>query len=106
LTLGGAHKATGTGHFAFTVASLLTSARFRVVTQTPIAVASPLATATVAVEVVLRARRGHRRHTRLTGTVWPAVPHARATLERLSRRGHWLRVGRRHRLLPSGARSS
>ena len=48
---------------------------------------------------------GHHRRVRLTGSVWPAVPHGRATLERLSRRGHWLRVGRRHRLRPSGAHS-
>jgi hypothetical protein len=106
VTLGGAHRASGTGHFAFTVASVFTTARWRVVTQTPIAVASPVATATVAVKVGLRVRRGHRRHVRLTGTVWPAVPHGRATLERLSRHGHWLRVGRRHRLSRSGAHYS
>jgi hypothetical protein len=95
--VGATIRAGGTGHYAFVVPAMFTSAQLRVVTRTTVAAASPPATATVALEVGLRVLRGHRRSVRVTGATWPAVPNGRATLQRLSRRGHWLRVAR-HRL--------
>jgi hypothetical protein len=93
--LGATIRASGTGHYAFTVPDMLTTARLHVVTRTDTVATSSEATATVAAKVGLRVLRGRHRHVRLAGSVWPALPSGRATLQRLSRRGHWFRVARR-----------
>jgi hypothetical protein len=53
-------------------------------------VVSPEATASVAVRVGLITRRASRRRTLLYGSVTPAAPEGRASLQRLSRSGRWL----------------
>lgn len=98
-------RAGGTGRYAFTLPGIFTTTQLRVVTRTVVVAASSTATAAVAVKVGLRVLRGHRRSVRVTGAVWPAVPNGRATLQRLSQRGHWRRIAR-HRLSPlTGSRS-
>lgn len=82
------------GNFTLTVPALYSTTRLRVVTRTPIPVASPIATASVAVKVGLRAQRMSGSRVRLTGATWPAVPSGRISLQRRTSSGRWLPVAR------------
>jgi hypothetical protein len=62
-------------------------------------------TISVALNVGIKtARRSHNR-VRISGAIWPQVPHGRVSLQRRSRSGHWhtIRHAKARRL--SGARS-
>jgi hypothetical protein len=82
-------NAASNGTYTFTVGALFVTTRLRVVTRTAVVATSSIATASSALRVgaVLRGRR-------LQGTIWPAVPHARASLQRRTRSGRWVRVAR------------
>jgi hypothetical protein len=91
-------RANRSGHYVFGIRDVTASARLRVVTRSDVVATSDTATAVIAVKVGLRVLRGRRGRVILTGVTFPAVPQGRASLQRLTRRGHWVRVGRRHRL--------
>jgi hypothetical protein len=97
--------ANSRGAFNFTVPPLFTTTRLRVVTQTAIAAVSPVTTASVAVKVGLKTRRLSGRRFRLEGSIWPAVPAGRASLQRQSRSGRWSPVARTSTSPLSGGRS-
>jgi hypothetical protein len=82
-------NAAGNGSFTFNVPALYTATRLRVVTRTSIVAESAPSTIHVAVKVGIKAKRHGRRHVRLSGTLWPAVPRGRLSLQRRSRSGHW-----------------
>jgi hypothetical protein len=86
--------ANGAGNFTLTVPALYSTTRMRVVTRTPIPVASPIVTASVAVKVGLRSQRLSGLRVRLTGATWPAVPAGRVSLQRQASSGRWLPVAR------------
>jgi hypothetical protein len=72
-TVGNPELTTATGGFDFPVLGLTTNTQFRVVTSTTPPVASPVATASVAVRVSSHVGRTHRAHfARIYGTVTPA----------------------------------
>ncbi len=93
------------GKFSFPAVVLFSTTRVRVTTRTAIVATSPVATASVAVKVGLRARRVGRRRASLTGATWPAVPNGRISLQRLTRTGRWLLVARARPRPLSGNRS-
>jgi hypothetical protein len=97
--------ANSSGAFTLTVPPLFTTARLRVVTRTPVAVASNVTTASVAAKVGLKSRRLSGRRYRLEGATWPAVPNGRASLQRQSRSGRWSPVARTSLSPLSGGRS-
>lgn len=86
--------ANGSGNFTLTVPALYSTTRLRVVTRTPIPVASPIVTASVAVKVGLRSQRLSGMRVLLTGATWPAVPAGRVSLQRQTSSGRWLPVAR------------
>jgi hypothetical protein len=71
----------GDGGYLFTIGSLYTTTRYRVLTSTQVVVTSPVATARSAVKVGARARHYARRRARIEGSVLPGV-HGAATLQR------------------------
>jgi hypothetical protein len=79
------------GGYLFTVPSLYGTTRYRVVTQTPTVVSSPVATARSAVRVGARARHYARRRAVVEGSVLPAV-HGTASLQRYRRGKGWKQV--------------
>ncbi|HWK25251.1 MAG TPA: hypothetical protein VNS09_01735 [Solirubrobacter sp.] len=93
------------GAFTLTVAQLFVTARLRVLTRTAVPVVSPTTTASVAVKVGLRSRRLRGQRVRIEGSLWPAVPHGRVSLQRRSKSGRWIFV-RRGRVLSSTATRS
>ena len=97
--------ANSSGAFNFVVPPLFTTTRLRVVTQTSVVAVSPVITASVAVKVGLRTRRLSGRRFRLEGSIWPAVPAGRASLQRQSRSGRWSPVARTATSPLSGGRS-
>jgi hypothetical protein len=84
------------GTYSFTIGALFTTTRLQVVTRTQIVATSPVATASSVVRVGAR-----RQGLRLQGTIWPAVPRARASLQRQTRSGRWVRAAR-HGVRPLG----
>jgi len=82
-------RANRDGTFRFYVPTLFSATRLHALTRTSVQAVSPPVTANVAVRVGARLRRGTRRAVRIRGSVVPAVPNGRATLQRLTRRGHW-----------------
>jgi hypothetical protein len=98
-------RANSRGAFTLTAPPLFTSARLRVVTRTAAPVYSPLARASVAVKVGLERKRLKRKRYRLHGTIWPAVPNGRVSLQRQSRSGRWGPVARKQPTALSGDRS-
>jgi hypothetical protein len=93
------------GNFTITVPPLFSTTRLRVTTRTAIPVSSPVVTASVAVKVGLRALRLRGRREQLTGATWPAVPHGRVSLQRLTAAGRWLLVAHAAPRALSGNRS-
>jgi hypothetical protein len=98
--------ANSSGRFTVTVPPLFSTTRLRVVTRTALPIASPVTTASVAVKVGLRAQRLKHRRVRLTGTLWPAVPKARVSLQRQTRSGRWILVSHASPRALSNNRSS
>jgi hypothetical protein len=98
-------RAARDGRYRFETGPLFSTTRLRVLTRTQVVVISPEATASVALRVGLIASRAPRRRTRLRGTVTPAAPNGRASLQRLSASGRWL-FQRRTALVPSTANRS
>ena len=86
--------ANSRGAFNFAVPPLFTTTRLRVATNTAIVAVSPVITASVAAKVGLRTRRLSGRRFRLEGSIWPAVPAGRVSLQRQSRSGRWSPVAR------------
>ena len=82
-------RANRDGTFRFYVPTLFSATRLHALTRTSVQAVSAPVTANVAVRVGARLRRGTRRAVRIRGSVVPAVPNGRATLQRLTRRGHW-----------------
>jgi hypothetical protein len=82
-------NASSSGAFSVTVPPLQITARLRVVTRTEVPVSSPVTTASVAAKVGLKTRRLKGKRVRLEGTIWPAVPNGRVSLQRQSRSGTW-----------------
>ena len=82
-------RANRDGTFRFYVPTLFSATRLHALTRTSVQAVSPPVTANVAVRVGARLRRGTRRAVRIRGSVVPAVPNGRATLQRLTRRGRW-----------------
>jgi hypothetical protein len=87
-------NAASNGTYSFTVGALFVTTRYRVVTRTQVVAASPVATASSALRVGARLERLSARRSRLQGTIWPAVPRARASLQRKTRSGRWVPVSR------------
>jgi len=101
----GTKRASSNGSFSFKVGPLWAIARLRVTTRTTIAATSPIVEVRNALRVGLRPRRISGGQVRLQGSVSPAVPHGRATLQKRSPRGRWVPL-RRARVRPlSGGRS-
>ena len=76
------------GGYLFTIPSLYTTTRFRVLTSTQVVATSPVVTARSAVKVGARARHYARRRAAIEGTVIPGV-HGTATLQRYRRGVGW-----------------
>jgi hypothetical protein len=92
------------GRFTLNVPPFFSTARVRVVTRTATVVASGVSTVTVAAKVGLRTSRVSSRRTRVSGSVWPALPNGRASLQRQTKSGRWISVSRRN-VTASGERS-
>jgi hypothetical protein len=82
-------NANSRGSFNLTVPPLNVTGRLRVVTRTAVPVSSQVTTVSVAAKVGLKTRRLKRKRVRLEGTIWPAVPNGRVSLQRQSRSGRW-----------------
>jgi hypothetical protein len=84
---------TATGSFAFTVAGLMQTTQFRVVTSTLPPVVSPVAVEGVAVRVAAHVGRARRRgFARIYGTVTPAEDGVQVGILRITH-GHGVLVG-------------
>jgi hypothetical protein len=79
------------GGYLFAIPALYTTTNYRVVTQTQVAVASPVATARSAVKVGARARHRARTRASVEGSVLPGV-HGTASLQRYRRGRGWRQV--------------
>lgn len=79
------------GGYLFTIPTLYTTTRYRVVTQTPTVATSPVVTARSAVHVGIRARHHSRTRARVEGTVLPGV-HGTASLQQRRPRVGWRQV--------------
>jgi hypothetical protein len=90
----GTKSAASNGSFSFKVGPLWALARLRLTTRTTIVAVSPIVEVRNALRVGLRARRISDGRVRLQGAVSPAVPNGRATLQKRSPRGRWVRVRR------------
>jgi hypothetical protein len=90
----GTKAAASNGSFSFKVAPLWALARLRLSTRSTIVAVSPIVEVRNALRVGLRARRISAGRVRLQGAVSPAVPNGRATLQKRSPHGRWVRVRR------------
>jgi hypothetical protein len=90
----GTKKTTSAGTFQLNVASLFSTAHFRAVTQTRFPIASSIKTASSAVKVGIKARKKGRKKAIVSGSLWPAVPNGRVSLQKRSPRGRWAVVKR------------
>jgi hypothetical protein len=80
------------GAYSFTVAPLYTSTKLWVVAQTTPQVTSPLATIRGALLTKLRIAKRSKRAMQLRGLIYPAVPQGRASVQRRTSTGRWIRV--------------
>ena len=92
--LGATTRASSSGTYRFAVGGLFATTHLRVVTRTSPVVASAIATASSALRVGARAIKLDSRRARIQGAVWPAVPQGRASLQKRSPKGRWIRVRR------------
>jgi hypothetical protein len=90
----GTKRASSSGAFSFTVSPLWAVARLRVTTRTPVVASSAVLEVRNALRVGLRVSRLSGGRVRLQGSVSPAVPHGRASLQKRSPRGRWVTVRR------------
>jgi hypothetical protein len=88
------HAADTAGRFSFGERAVFLATRFRVVTRGTIVTASPEVGVTVRSRVSLYRGRKTKRTLRVRGSVWPALPAGRASLQRLTRTGRWFPVQR------------
>jgi hypothetical protein len=88
-------NAASNGTFRFQIAALFLTTRYRVATRTLLVATSPVVTASSAVRVGARVQGLSRRRARVLGTIWPAVARGRASLQRRTRSGRWVRLARR-----------
>jgi hypothetical protein len=86
------HSADSSGRFSFGERAVFLATRFRVVTRGTIVKASPEVGVLVRSRVSLYRGRKTKRALRVRGTVWPALPAGRASLQRLTRTGRWFPV--------------
>lgn len=98
--------ASSAGAFSFSVGPLYAAARFQVATRSTTPIASPV----VSVRSALYAKgpsisRRKSKSVRLTSTVYPAVPKGRASVQRRSPKGGWVRVKRVSLTVLEGNRS-
>src|SRR5205085_1290009 len=98
-------KASSSGAYTLSVPFLFSTARLRVLTRSQVVVSSPVVTAAVAVKVGMRLHRLGGGHAVVTGSVWPAVPNGRASLQRLTAAGRWLPFARTGLTTLAGNRS-
>lgn len=103
--LGATTRANSSGTYRFAVPGLFATTHLRVVTRSSPVVSSTIVTASSAVRVGARALKLSARRARITGAVWPAVPQGRASLQKRSPSGRWIRV-RRASLRPLDAMRS
>jgi hypothetical protein len=82
------------GGFSFKIPAVYSTTQVRVATRTRVVAMSAPATVTAELKVGLRTRRLRHGRVRLTGAVWPAAPHGRASLQRRGRHGRWIRLAR------------
>jgi hypothetical protein len=92
--LAGTRRTAHNGTFSFTVGPLWAMARLRVTTRTAIVAASSIVEVRNALAVGLRSQRLSGGRKRLRGSVSPAVPRGRASLQKRSPRGRWVTVRR------------
>jgi hypothetical protein len=90
----GTKRAASNGTFSFTVGPLWAVARLRATTRTTIVAASPVIEVRNALRVGLRVTRTAGGRVRLQGSVSPAVPRGRASLQKRSPSGRWVTVRR------------
>jgi hypothetical protein len=95
----GTRRTASNGTFSFAVGPLWAVARLRLVTRTAIVAVSPVVEVRNALRVGLLARRIAGGRVRLGGSVSPAVPKGRASLQKRSPHGRWVTV-RRSRVKP------
>jgi hypothetical protein len=88
------HSADSSGRFSFGERAVFLATRFRVVTRGTIVTASPEVGVLVRSRLSLYRGRKTKRALRVRGTVWPALPAGRASLQRLTRTGRWFPVQR------------
>jgi hypothetical protein len=88
----GTKRASSNGSFSFSVGPLWALARLRVTTRTTIVAASPVIEVRNALRVGLRVSRISGGRVRLQGSVSPAVPRGRASLQKRSPSGRWVTV--------------
>jgi hypothetical protein len=101
----GTKRASGNGSFSFKVGPLWALARLRVTTRTTIVASSPVFEVRNALRVGLRVSRLGGGRVRLQGSVSPAVPRGRASLQKRSPRGRWVTLRRAGVKPLRGARS-
>jgi hypothetical protein len=90
----GTKRASGNGSFSFKVGPLWALARLRVTTRTTIVASSPVFEVRNALRVGLRVSRLGGGRVRLQGSVSPAVPRGRASLQKRSPSGRWVTLRR------------
>jgi hypothetical protein len=93
--LGDTRTAGSDGSFRFDVPSIFVTMQFRVVTRSAKLISSAIRTASSAVKVGARSQGAGARRSRVLGTIWPAVPKGRVSLQKRSPKGHWSIVRRR-----------
>lgn len=105
--LGSTRDTSSSGGFSFATGPLLASSRMRVVTRSTVVVASPVAAALVRPRVGVRASRtpDRPRSAIISGTVTPATPGARVSVQRRTRAGRFVPVGRTGTLALDATRS-
>jgi hypothetical protein len=90
----GTKAASSSGSFSFKVGPIWALARLRLTSRTTIAAVSPILEVRSALRVGLRTRRLSGGRVRLQGSVSPAVPRGRASLQKRSPHGQWVVVRR------------
>ena len=95
-----------TGEFRFPARPVFLATRFRAVTRTTPSSASTEVGALVRVRAGLHRARKTRRFQRLEGSANPGIPAGRATLQRRTRAGGWVRIRRKPVATPSTTAST
>ena len=95
-----------TGEFRFPARPVFLATRYRAVSRTAPVTTSTEIAALVRVRAGLHRARARRRSVRLAGKVNPGVPAGRATLQRRTRSGGWVRIRRKPVATPSSTAST